>query len=780
MTDFRAWIEKNKALWTRVYDEVITPDLEEEWKKRDEAHGQELRKKEENQQHLFEHLNNEIIAKAHLVRENEELKQELRQHISDDAASSGGIVTSGSAATVLSQEFKVLAEQYAELNKKYQDLSQKAKYLEKKNASVMQKNKDMKDNVRAWQEYADRQIEKQKHRTGTKVDDARLRLPAEDYPPLPSSPRSVVTTRSTPQFRANLENSSPVPATHSPQPLAAMTNRRSTPRSVDGDDGERAIDSGTPNAPDHVEHDERTFSNKASLGHPCVRLGLPNSSQTTVDEPAAETRNHVASFDAADDDDSPQFISERQLKRKRVQPSKSRFEIYTERSSDGTPVRPFRVKEEQHSSPPRTNTRLARTETFDLDSPTTHALQTPHHDRRLPCSHSTSTGIVRHQRSGSAPLCRGIKPEGTGANARDHLLRPACAVAIPVDVRAFSEPSDPTLLEDTVLHSLDPNIASSGLEEPPMKRSRKSISRRKERYEMLTESGETVFPMETESRLPPSAARAQLNRRVLTPRSPNTPAASSSHTHKAETTKVKTEQPKTPSLDIARSNYTSTDSSNDRTSKLKSRSRPRDDLTPSGPIWTMRATAPRPSAQKVRSMPSKQQGQLKDKSWTELSLQDFRPNPAYNQGYTYAFSETVRNRADRLCLPGCTNAQCCGSTFRILAEAQAPLPASQEQALLEEYLGNAYNNIQLTQMSSEERKELVLQARTKKMAKESGKHREAYERRKTPPGFWRIDFPTTQEQEEDKERAKEQERAEIQQRWLEAHRKGGRWIFRDE
>lgn len=33
MSDFSAWYEKNKALWTRVYDEVIALDFEEEWKK---------------------------------------------------------------------------------------------------------------------------------------------------------------------------------------------------------------------------------------------------------------------------------------------------------------------------------------------------------------------------------------------------------------------------------------------------------------------------------------------------------------------------------------------------------------------------------------------------------------------------------------------------------------------------------------------------------------------------------------------------------------------------
>jgi hypothetical protein len=164
----------------------------------------------------------------------------------------------------------------------------------------------------------------------------------------------------------------------------------------------------------------------------------------------------------------------------------------------------------------------------------------------------------------------------------------------------------------------------------------------------------------------------------------------------------------------------------------------------------------------------------------ELKVHDFKPNPAYNQGYSYAFSEAVRKRGDRMCLPGCTNSQCCGSTFRRLAEALGPLPASQEETLLEEYLGDAYSTVMSTQISSDERAELVLQARTKKMAKDTGKHREAYERRRTPPGFWRVDFPTTQEQEYDREQAKEQEIKTVQERWLEAQRKGGKWIFRDE
>lgn len=33
MADFSSWVEKNRGLWSRVYDEVIAPDFEKEWKK---------------------------------------------------------------------------------------------------------------------------------------------------------------------------------------------------------------------------------------------------------------------------------------------------------------------------------------------------------------------------------------------------------------------------------------------------------------------------------------------------------------------------------------------------------------------------------------------------------------------------------------------------------------------------------------------------------------------------------------------------------------------------
>jgi hypothetical protein len=83
-------------------------------------------------------------------------------------------------------------------------------------------------------------------------------------------------------------------------------------------------------------------------------------------------------------------------------------------------------------------------------------------------------------------------------------------------------------------------------------------------------------------------------------------------------------------------------------------------------------------------------------------------------------------------------------------------------------------------MKAEEREELVLQAKTKLVADNHGKHRHAYERRVTPPGFWRTDMPSTQEIERDREAARGLERKGVEERWRESMREGGRWLFRDE
>ncbi|OAQ83578.1 DNA repair protein Sae2/CtIP [Purpureocillium lilacinum] len=175
---------------------------------------------------------------------------------------------------------------------------------------------------------------------------------------------------------------------------------------------------------------------------------------------------------------------------------------------------------------------------------------------------------------------------------------------------------------------------------------------------------------------------------------------------------------------------------------------------------------------------------LRGKPPSELRLDDFKINPLANDGHDFAYTEVVRDRDDRACLPGCTDMHCCGKQFRALALSQRPDPPLtpaqrvEEQKLLEEYLGDyAYR---LATMNREERDELWVEAKTQELANKYGKHRHRFSRMQSPPGFWNADFPSTQELEADKAEAAKREKQAIMERYREAMRPGGRWMFKDE
>lgn len=739
---------------------------------------------DENQQLLFNHINEQIVKHAQVVEENERLEAEL-QHRVESAAPSTHPGDAASASTPDSeQKHRELTDRYDDLSKRYQDLSQKVKYLERKNTAVMQKNRDMKDSVRAWQQYADRQKPLLKLK-GARAEEGPSKTSAipqsDDVPPqMLSSPRSV-SSMPTPYQRAQQGYASPAPG-HLP---------------VDIDTGDEVAlpeahlrsssEATTPKGPTAVSSIEYQVAAHSDVPLE-VRLdrtrryhveanGAPSSSQTTVDEAPDQLNRRTQAVHMDDEDDVPQIVSERSLKRKRSQQSK--IEVYTGRSSDGTPAKPHCVKDEPLSSPPSAVYALMRTETIDLDDPAANVPEAARPLQSTPSMHSNTTGTIRHQRSGSAPFSQ-VTHQGTTQleqRAKNRMSDVQARLEIAAaEMRALSEPSN-LRFDEHILQQLDPNVVAQSPERTPNKRLKQAITRQLE-HEAIAESGEMLPPMnENELRLPPSAARARLQK-LRAVKDPQTPVARLQYHPTSGSPLVKHEQIPSPPTSISRSSLGSNVS---RQTASNARSNPQEDIVPdSRPIWSMRASEKRSVQQSRNTSPSDKQSRLRRKPVKELRVHDFKPNPAYNQGYSYAFSEAVRKRGDRMCLPGCTNPQCCGSHFRRLAEALDPLPATQEETLLEEYLGDAYSTVVSTQMSSNERGELVLQARTKKMAKDSGKHREAYERRRTPPGFWRVDFPTTQEQEDDRGRAKEQEIKAVQERWLEAQKKGGRWIFRDE
>ncbi|PHH77339.1 hypothetical protein CDD80_710 [Ophiocordyceps camponoti-rufipedis] len=216
----------------------------------------------------------------------------------------------------------------------------------------------------------------------------------------------------------------------------------------------------------------------------------------------------------------------------------------------------------------------------------------------------------------------------------------------------------------------------------------------------------------------------------------------------------------------------------DKSSAVKARLRP-------GPL----PQTPRPDPSVIRQRPqptpaSNDGPSLRHKPQSELRPEDFKINPQANDGYDFAFTEVVRDKTERSCLPGCTDPHCCGKHFAALARSQRPNPPltpeqrAAEQTLLESYLGDAA--FRLASMTGPERADLWVEAKAKELADKYGRHRHRFPRARSPPGFWNADFPDTQERGRERAEAADRERLVVADRYREALRPGGRWLFKDE
>ncbi|OCL03294.1 SAE2-domain-containing protein [Glonium stellatum] len=534
------------------------------------------------------------------------------------------------------------------------------------------------------------------------------------------------------------------------------------------------------------------------------------SSQTTEDETALAQEVVKASrtvLTDKDDEDEPEFVSARSLKRKRQHPSK--IEIYDEsRVSDATSTGPIRIKEEFPSSPPQpvyAPQKLVRKETIDLDE-LGSKIATPR-KRRLRLEdylslHSTVLDGSRREPSTNIPIAKGEALAENDLHIGADEYPPLLVFSdrdpdIKMEVRANSEPaSSQRVLPQTspvdALHTLDPNVRAlpriSG-PDPRNLRRQKNEMQSGQRIHVLGEDGEDRPPAEKSNtpnfrtKRSTPIAKAESTRRLRSLLEAPTPEKHTlSTTRTPITSKTRRQQhngPDTP-LASAQPNQIQAQPEPDSKQSLKHRRQGSSSRTGSRP-------GSRPGSNPGSNFGSRPGSRsshlrLRARPLDQLTIADFKPNPAFNQGLNYVFSETVRGRDARRCLPGCTDPSCCGSAFRALAAAAPALPdeSDESEQLLKNYLGDAYDVQRIRCMETEEREELVLQAKTRLMADKHGRHRHAYERRATPPGFWRTDMPTTQEIERDREVAKELEKKNVEERWRESTREGGRWLFRDE
>ncbi|KAH7026275.1 uncharacterized protein B0I36DRAFT_156285 [Microdochium trichocladiopsis] len=180
----------------------------------------------------------------------------------------------------------------------------------------------------------------------------------------------------------------------------------------------------------------------------------------------------------------------------------------------------------------------------------------------------------------------------------------------------------------------------------------------------------------------------------------------------------------------------------------------------------------KPSSEGPRKGPS-----LRERPLSELKLTDFKVNPATNDGVDFAYTDIVRGRDERSKLPGDLSVY--ADEFRAQARAQRHSTSNLAfTSLLESWLGD--NSYKLAEISAAEKERIWEDAKTAELAKMCGRVKHRFQRQRTPPGAWRTDFPSTQEEEQYREEARARDRQTVAERYREAMRPGGTWLFRDE
>lgn len=170
----------------------------------------------------------------------------------------------------------------------------------------------------------------------------------------------------------------------------------------------------------------------------------------------------------------------------------------------------------------------------------------------------------------------------------------------------------------------------------------------------------------------------------------------------------------------------------------------------------------------------------------QLNIEDFKLNPARNEGLDYAFTDVIRDKSARKQLRGCLEDKCCGPIFRRMARDEIgnqPYPFSalnaKQMELLDEELGGRSRRA-LQNAPGKDIRNLLVEAQARAFSNQFSRHRTSHGRARSPPGYWRTEMPSTQEVEQDRELAGTLERKKVIERYNEAMKDNGLWKFADE
>ena len=469
------------------------------------------------------------------------------------------------------------------------------------------------------------------------------------------------------------------------------------------------------------------------------------SSQTTEDDQAGSSPPWCEVVT----DDVPEVISARPVKRKRSASIHAMPPPPRVKQEPNSPDNPIELGSDHYSSPELKRTKPVRTETSDLDAIMAH-IDTPGRRKRRRAASEEAVQPPRMQHRTSS-LSDGdasdfiVPPTQVKTEAADagRTLDPL------VITRDFALLPDSEATDNTALRQLSINVPAS-----PRKSNVKSNMGRKRRRQ------------EDDARVKVAFLSEDGDYQTSQVDSPKRKHAPSSHAQHRLDTLLEVPSPKPELLPKRRT----PDAPPRQFDHTPQGSKPQPKTIRSAPAKAV-TQFQRPRGLEKSPPPAQPHHEpLRSRTLDKVRLEDFVVNPSY-AGSNFAFADTIRGRAQKRCLQGCTRPGCCGNAFRKAIEVGAIRTTKTDTQVLEEYLGPNWEEV-MGHYSKDKRGDLLMQARAQSLANQHGKHRQAFERRSTPPGFWRTDMPTTQEEKEDRSRAQELERQKVEERWREALRPG--------
>ncbi|KAF2168058.1 hypothetical protein M409DRAFT_53381 [Zasmidium cellare ATCC 36951] len=672
---------------------------------------------------------------THLEDENASLRNQLAEY--RVARTSVGVsdpsdeqVHPAALGMYSSEQYGAMMKELKDLSSRFDDLQSKHAGCEETMKRYLDKCKEYKDYAKGWKEWKDREMAKK-----NLADLA------------PAQRHEILLTK---KHHAGFDR----PQQGSDDALEPPLTPVSLPEA--GVEQGAAFRAKTnfpafPSSPPPLSHKDAP--------RPSSGLGVPRvtSSQTTVDDTPAEETTISPHGEDASSDNEPVFVSARSLKRKggvSGQDERPAQRIKQEPKSQERPI-------ELTSSPQRIPERTVHHQISDLDAVGTRMI-TPRKPQRISeirerASSEEATRARPSLNRNASSYSEGDEPVQDALTAEhhpkpDHHKGPLNSVT-----RRQSHSGNQHLV-NAPLRPISVNVptASRTSGRPSNGKSKLRRTGAKDKIRLLSEDGE-----ESSQAAPDDQAGEADDNRLENLLNEPPP----------ERTPTLARRPQQP-VTISR----------------KTRQAPTIASIP-----TPESVIKRPSPQKLRRSPLKRLRQhqnsppplrpedesLRSKHVINLKLDDFKINPKY-MGTTHAFTDTLRGRDARRNLHACTRPDCCGGALqKVIAMGGTELTGKTDAQALEAFLGEDWRD-HMGGYSAEKRKEITTQAHVFVLANQHGKHKSAFERRSTPPGFWDTDFPTTQQIEENRKQADEMERRQVEDRWREAMREGGRWLFRDE